>query len=104
MGIEQQIKDALQGVVDSHNGNVSKAAEALGVGVQTLWGWMKERRGSKGRSPSEGAPAFLPPFLREHLKSACLSLRVCLKRTCQRGGRPKRLPRQAGRRPRGRQS
>ena len=50
MGIEQQIKDALQGVVDSHDGNVSRAAEALGVGVQTLWGWMKERRGSKGRT------------------------------------------------------
>ena len=50
MGIEQQIRDALQGVVDSHDGNVSSAAEALGVGVQTLWGWMKGRRGSKGRS------------------------------------------------------
>ena len=50
MGIEQQIRDALQGVVDSHDGNVSKAAEALGVGTQTLWGWMKERRGAKGRT------------------------------------------------------
>lgn len=50
MGIEQQIRDALQGVVDEHGGNVSKAAEALGVGVQTLWGWMKDRRGAKGRT------------------------------------------------------
>ena len=50
MGIEQQIRDALQGVLDEHDGNVSKAAEALGVGVQTFWGWMKEKRGAKGRT------------------------------------------------------
>lgn len=50
MGIEQQIRDALQGVLDEHGGNVSKAAEALGVGVQTFWGWMKEKRGAKGRT------------------------------------------------------
>lgn len=44
MGIEADIKTILQDVIDEEGGNQSKAADRLGVGPVTLWGWLKKDR------------------------------------------------------------
>lgn len=47
MGIESDIRKILQSVVDEEEGNQAKAARRLGIGAVTLYGWLKQGKGSK---------------------------------------------------------
>jgi len=78
MGVEKDIRQILQGVLDAEDGNKSRAAEKLGVGVVTLWTWFKQPKvGGRSKEAlwtaldSLGARVVLPEVEPEPGRDVC---------------------------------